>query len=203
MEILELKREFNIKFGEVILFEAKIRLPQVGGRSKSAQRINTYYKALMKHWERYVSKVLAKQAKKQFLFLTKHGFLFHTYDFTMDFAVTLNEDGVLSLYIDRGEYTGGANGTTVRSGDTWDDGFPLRIKAMETKKRGIQRRIVEMIKQRQADGESYFEPVKYYVRKYYKPEQWYLTPDGVTAFYQEVTVAPHASGIVSFSNVLT
>lgn len=202
MKNSELKRKFNIKFGEIILVEASIRLPQVDGHSKSARRINAYYKAAMSHWERYVSKTLAKQAKKQYVFLTKRGFLFHTFDFVIDFTVTMNEGEVLSLYIDRGEYTGGANGTNVRNGDSWENGYPMHIKALESKKRRIQRQIIEKIKQRQTDGESYFEPVRKYVKKYYEPEQFYLTDKGVTVFYQETTIAPHSSGIVTFEEVL-
>lgn len=203
MKISELKRKFNIKFGEIILVEASIRLPQVAEYSRPAHRINTHYKAAMKYWERYINNTLAKQAKKQYAFLTKRGFLFHTFDFVMDFTITLNEGETLSLYIDRGEYTGGANGTTVRNGDTWKNGYPLRIKAMETKKRRIQRQIIEEIKRRQEHGESYFEPVRKNVKKYYELEQYYLTDKGVTVFYQEVTIAPHSSGIITFEGVMT
>lgn len=114
----------------------------------------------------------------------------------------LNEDGILSLYIDRYEFTGGANGVTVRDGDTWEAGFPLRLKVMESNKRKIQRQVVDTIKQRQSGGEIYFEPVKRYVHKYYDPKQYYLTLDGITAFYQEITIAPHSSGIVTFPLIL-
>jgi hypothetical protein len=198
VEIIELKREFNIKFGDIILIRANIRLPQVSGSSKSAQRINNYYKALMRHWERYVNKSLAKYAKSQYTFMTKHGFLFHGFDFTMDFTVTLNENGIISLYIDRREGSGGANDVTVRESDTWEAGFPLKIKAIGTKKRKISQSIIDNIRLRQSDGENYFEPIKRLARKYYNPKQWYLTPDGITVFYQEVTIAPHSYGIVSF-----
>lgn len=203
MKVTELKRKFNIKFGDIILIEATIRLPQVADYSKQARRINTHYKAVMNHWERYVNKTLSKQAKKQYIFLTKRGFLFHTFDFVIDFTVTLNEGETFSLYIDRGEYTGGANGTTVRNGDTWKNGYPLRIKALETKKRRIQRQIADEIRRRQENGESYFEPVRKNVKKYYEPEQFYLTDKGVAVFYQEITIAPHSSGIITFEGVMT
>ncbi|MCL2080873.1 MAG: DUF3298 and DUF4163 domain-containing protein [Oscillospiraceae bacterium] len=196
MEILETKREFNVKSEDIVLVNAKIRLPKINGRSKAARRVNAYYEAVAKHWERYAGKALAKHAKKQRAFLTKHGFPFRAFDFAVDFTVTLNDDDILSLYTDRYEYCGGANGVTVREGHTWKDGFPLRLKAMESQKRIIKRQIIELIKQRQT--ENFFEPVKRLVGKHYSPEQWYLTPSGVTVFYQEVTVAPHIAGIMEF-----
>ncbi|MCL1820123.1 MAG: DUF3298 and DUF4163 domain-containing protein [Oscillospiraceae bacterium] len=200
MNITEIKKEFDITFGDITLVGVKIRLPQVGGYTKEARRINSYYKALMAHWERYANKSFVKHAKKQYEFLTKRGFIFNTFTFTVDFTVTLNDSEVLSLYIDKGEYTGGANGTVVRSGDTWKSGYPFILK--ETESRGIQRQIIDAIRKRQEAGEPFFEPIKRYVRKFYDPKQYFFTPDGIALFFQEITIAPHSAGIVCFENVV-
>lgn len=198
MEIHSIDKDFEVKHGETLLLTAKISLPKVGGRTKAARRINSYYSAELRFRERYARKTLAKSAKKQYDFMEKYGFIFEPFKLNITFTVTLNDENTLSLYTDCHEYVGGASAVTVRAGDIWTNGFPVHIEVKGREKRAARRKIVSEIERRRAWGEPYFVPPKRFARKHFNDKRLYLTPDGVTAFFQDTTIAPHSSGITEF-----
>ena len=185
--------------GETLL-KAVWSVPVIAGTSKISARLNSHYQAARRFLARYTDDVLIRQAKRQKAFYDKYSFPFLPHEMNSSYEVTLNESGILSLFTDRYEYAGGANGFTIRRGDTWslESGFPLHID-LNKHKRALLRLAEEQALRRQERGEAvYNEPLRRNLRRYWKPDQWYLTRDGLALYYGQVTIAPHPEGIPVF-----
>ena len=192
-------QKFESLDGET-LFQAKWRVPVIAGRSKPAGRINRHYSASRRFFAQYVENVLILQAKRQKAFYDKFSFPFLPHGMDADYTVTSNGNGILSLYTDRYEYAGGVNGFTVRHSDTWslESGFPLHVNMNKYKRVLLRMAESQAVKRRESGESVYYEPLRHNLRRYWKPEQWYFTDEGLAIFFAQVTIAPRAEGIPVF-----
>jgi hypothetical protein len=88
------------------------------GNKKVDKRLNSYYRHIARTLLRRAKYELLPDAVDEWRFASENGYPFRPFEIVMKYTVTNNDDDVLSLYYDVYEYTGGAHGTTKRSGDT-------------------------------------------------------------------------------------
>ncbi len=203
--IRRLKWEFS--FRRTVILTASVRYPEgkVPGSPRAERSINSRIKAQTAAFHRYVSGPLYRSAAADFRYAKANHSPFHPYQALLDYEVSLNCGGYLSIFRDRYEYTGGAHGSTVRLADTWDlkNGRRVFLRAFFCRGKDWQKRVLGQILQ-QADKEMrenpgiFFDDYRDRIPTYWNPEHFYLTPAGIAVYYQQYEIAPYSSGIVLF-----
>lgn len=191
--------------GEVKLLTVRARWPRLEETSPGAGRINRYYDALADRWLKRWEGPVRERARAA---LAAGGPEAEKlpWSASLDFTVTLFQDGVLSLYLDAAEEVGQRRPNRVRQGDAWllPSGIPLTLRELLPRRRWWRGPVLEAVR-RQAgrqlqSGEAVFydDWVKL-VSKRFSPKRFYLTEDGPVVFYPVESVAPAMEGFPSFS----
>lgn len=181
----------------------EIHYPQFDSKqfSKAANRMNVYYFSRAAAFERYCRKKLFSMAVEQYRFSQQEGYPVMQYEAICDYEITYNDDCTLSMYADQYIYSGGANGTTTRSAQTWSlkNGRQLPLSRYVRDTKWLIGRIVSQIYAQIESGQgNYFDDAEQNAEEEFDKDNFYLTPDGLTVFYQMYAIAPHSSGIVQF-----
>ena len=173
--------------------------------SESYRTVNDYYYNMAKHREEYCRTILYAQTLENVKYIQDNHRPFNSYSFTMDYQVTYNAGCITSLYIDTYTYMGGAHGETKRESDTWDfntgaqiilnDIFPLNQASLSKLQLTIEEQISERL---QVLPGSYFDNFSSLLQKSFRPENYYLKPNGVVIFFQQYDIAPYSTGIPEF-----
>lgn len=201
----ELKRGFYCRDTLMVSFSSCY--PHISfNRGGVGQRVNARYLAKARDFCRYAEKTLFRQAVQEYNNSVANDFPFRTFDAVLNYTVTLNKNGCLSLFSDRYEYTGGAHGTTLREADTWDltKGCLLPLSSFFPNCPNYCEYVIERII-RQADADMkedphiYFENYRELIRENFNPCNFFLTESGITVFFQQYEIAPYSSGIVGFT----
>lgn len=167
--------------------------------------INNHIAMTINEYIRY-SKYLYNQAVKGYMDAQANDYPFHSYGAYMEYKITYNENCHLSLYIDKYEFTGGAHGSTIRTSDSWDlcMGMHLSLHNIINPYTNHRQLIIDEIL-RQAENNYkqnqgiYFEDYQALIIKNFDENSFYLTPKGITFYYQQYDIAPYATGIVEFT----
>lgn len=184
-----------------------IEYPEFSSReyARAVKKMNRYYRNMALDYQKYVTTSLLQSAITDYKERIKNGYPFHGHEAVQTFAVTYNQHCVLSLYMDRYEYSGGAHGSTVRTSQTWSLGsgrqlplkalFPDNIHYIADLKAEINRQIQEQMKN--GTG-AYFENYRELVDKTFNPQSFYLQQDALAIYFQQYDIAPYSSGIPVF-----
>jgi hypothetical protein len=184
----------------------KIEYPSFSSNQFQTNRLNQFYRMKALAFEQYCRQRLFRLAIKEYEYSVANGFPVRAFDAVLAYKITYNERCTLSLYFDRYEYTGGAHGTTTRYSDTWNlknsKLIPLRqlfIRSIDYVNY-IIKSIIAQIEQQIKDGNNiYFDDYEKNVRKYFNPNKFYLSKQGVVIYFQQYEIAPYAAGIVEFT----
>lgn len=201
----EFKRDFY--YDDTLIISFSSSYPQVRLRHKKTEkRINNRYLLNVKSFLRYSESVLYPMAVEQYKDALKNDFPFRTFSAVLNYTVTFNHDGLLSLYGDRYEYTGGAHGITKRGSDTWElkKGAVLPLSNFFPQRPDYEEYIIaQIIKQANADMQEnpyiYFENYQELIKKNFNKQNYYLTQKGIVIYYQQYEIAPYATGIPEFT----
>ncbi|MGF7141847.1 hypothetical protein HNQ56_000257 [Anaerotaenia torta] len=169
------------------------------------EKLNLLYQTKASMYERNNIMKLYQSAMTDYEYSVANNYPVHPYEAYVDFDVTYNREGVISLYFDQYEYTGGAHGNTVRYSDTWSlprcrrmelgDFFPYR----EDYREFVIQSILGQIKEEIAGGNNiYFDDYEKLVRENFKVNHFYLTEEGVAIYFQQYEIAPYSSGMPTF-----
>lgn len=192
--------------GETVL-TYKIEFPQFLSLvySRTAQRMNTYYKENARAFERYIRKTLYPQAVDQYRYSKENGYPVMVYEAEQVFTITYISNLYVSLYTDQYTYTGGAHGSTTRTSETWNlpRGRMMPLKAFfpprfHYRAYSINSIIREIERQNAAGDSVYFEDYKENVNATFDENSFYLTPDGIVIYFQQYDIAPYSTGIPEF-----
>jgi len=115
------------------------------------------------------------------------------------YRLTYNVRGIVSLFTDIYTFTGGAHGSTVRTGYTFDlkNGRDRSLgDFMGPDWQSVAKSAI--VPQINARSEDFFEESRQ-GRFEINPGQFYLTPKGVVVFFQQYEIAPYSSGIPEFT----
>lgn len=168
--------------------------------------INQYYLDRGRNLIAYVKRELLPLAISDYEYSKKTGYPFHMYEVVQTYTVTYNQGYLLSLYLDLYQYTGGAHGSSIQTSDTWNvkhgrilklaDFFPEEVPFAEE----IQTEVIRQIDQQMQNPNTafYFKDYAQLVKKTFNPNNFYLTKDGLSIYYQQYDIAPYFSGIPVF-----
>lgn len=196
------------RYGGTVVLTMTLRWPQVilRGRPGAQSAVNRRIGAQTAAFRAYAGGELYQRAVQNFRDSVSGEFPFHPYDAVLQYEVTLNACFRLSMFRDRYEYTGGAHGNTLRASDTWDTATGRALPLSSLFRPGTGWRIIlfsQMLQQ--ADEQAaqnpgvFFEDYRTLMRQYFNPRSYFLTPDGVSVYYQQYEIAPYSSGIVVFN----
>jgi len=168
-------------------------------------KINKFYRREACQFLQHAATELRKTATESFLYAKKSGYPFFPYEAIMNYTVTLNAACRLSTYIDQYQYTGGAHGNTLRSSNNWNLNTGASLKMEDIFNNGedfvplILNQIIQLVKvQVTQDPNIYFDNYEELIVKNFNPNNFYLTPIGMTIYFQQYEIAPYSSGIIEF-----
>ena len=196
----------TFSFDCIDMVKVEIAYPVLSGGINSARnRINRFYKHAADAFLRYAKCILLPSAIETYKFAQENSYPFMPYELNVAYCVTKNDCQIFSVYRDAYEFTGGAHGNTIRYGDTWSSctGWPVQLKEMfppcTRYRRILTDNAIEQARRRQAAGfVQYFDDFEKLIRKYFRPSNFYITPDGIAIFYQQYEIAPYVAGIQVF-----
>lgn len=186
--------------GETVLLTARARWPRLEAESPGLKRINRYYDALADRWKQRWAGPLLESAKVEASPESA------PWEVSLDFAVTLSQDGLLSFRLDAVEQTGERRPRRVRQGDVWrvPSGTPVTLRELLPANRWWKGPVIAEIRRqigaRVQSGEAvFFEDWLRLASRKFSPGRFYLTPDGPVVFYPVESVAPAMEGFPTFS----
>lgn len=203
-------REFNrtLKYRNIDVLTLNIKYPMVNihNNTISERKINNQIKMQIDEYIRYVTDTLYKQAVNTYMDSLKNDFPFHGYEAYMEYTITYNDNCFLSLYTDKYEFTGGAHGNTVRTSNTWElcTGENIYLyyffKPYTNYRFMLLQEIIEQAERNLTENPGiYFEDYKNLIIKNFNPDSFYMSPSGITIYYQQYDIAPYSTGIVEFT----
>lgn len=185
------------------LLTAQLRLPHWAGTG--GKRFNRFYHAYSCAFFTYCQSILLPQAQAMLKQAVQGEGTLPEWDIRLDTAVTLQQDGLVSLYTDTIERCGGRP-LSLRRSETWDisDGSLLPLKQLfpggiRWRQRLLQA-AAEQIHYQQEQGIARYHPDwKRRLRAAFNPDHFYLTEQGLRLFYQMYAIAPAAERIPVFA----
>jgi hypothetical protein len=135
----------------------------------------------------------------------KQDFSFHLYESWSD--VQYNGNGIFSVLTDDYFYSGGAHPSNFMKAANFvvESGVRLRLAEVWGKNAGptmseVYAIIAQQIEgQRGTDSFGYYDDYQDFYREFYDPDDFVITPNGLTVFYQPYTISPYAAGIPQFN----
>lgn len=176
-------------------------VPAAGGIYR---RIRRYYQLQCRAFFRYCQRELVPQAAAEYAAALSASRPLPSFHAELTYQVTYNQGGLWSLYTQSREAVPGGT-LVVRRGDTWDLGAGYPVPAGSFFTGGSLRKTLlaaaeSEIERRMAAGAGvYREDWRKALRRYFNPQNYYLTPDGLTFFYPMCSLAPASAGIPTFT----
>lgn len=166
--------------------DIQIQYPQISGLTDEAQQaINTVFKQKAEAF----ATASEKQASQ------RDGSVERKYDFSQNFIVSFNREGVLSIVVDQDSYIGGAHGSTIREGLTFslNTGNQMQLGDLMKAAPNYKQNLDKMLKER--TKEVSFADVSPGLNA--KPD-FYVKEGGIAILYQQYEIAPYAAGLPTF-----
>ncbi len=201
------KQTINDKlyYGRTPMVQIDLSFPAMTGHGASSVRFNLYNRQKATRSYNYARIKLYPQAVKQYQFSKSQGYPFNTYELVQNYDLTYCKKPILSLFFDLYEFTGGAHGNTVRTGNTWDlrRGTLITLNELFIRDYDYNKIILKTIeaeaRRRQIAGKAdYFENLSENLVKFYDEKNFFLTEEGIAIFYPLYTIAPYVTGIQVF-----
>lgn len=198
IEIFNMHEDFYVEGTKVV--SCHIFYPQFITNSKSMEVINErYYKNALKKKE-YCTRVMYPSAVQSYM----QGSRALPYQMIVTITLTYDVDGLISFYQDEYLYTGGANGTTTRVGQTIDvtTGSIMHLSDFMQDKDHYEECIKQTVIQQIINSHNptiYFDDFPALVKETFHPKNYYLTCEGIVIFFALYDIAPHSTGIPTFT----
>jgi hypothetical protein len=198
----------NFQYNNIVILTLSIRYPLVNipHNNSAENNINSMIKKEIREYYNYVSGTLYNNAIKYYHESQTNDFPFHVNEAIMEYNITYNDNCFLSLYKDKYEFTGGAHGSTYRSSDTWEtcEGTYIPMNCYFYSGTNYMNLLInEITKQAESNLKQnpgiYFEDYKNLIIENFNPSSYFLTPQGMTIYYQQYDIAPYSTGIVEFT----
>lgn len=203
-EVISREISKTYTYGKEQILTLSIRYPELRPALNTLTYISRQYRHKAQLYYNDVSSRLYASAVQELKDTRAGGYPFRPYDAVMDYQLTLNEGCHFSTYTDRYEFTGGAHGDTKRSSDSWNLQTGKRVRLQDLFPRGenVRRTVIEQLlreaKKQQSEESVFFDDYKSLIVKYFNPESFFLTPDGVAFYYQQTEIGPYAIGLPVF-----
>ena len=203
-------REINctLKYNNIKILTLNIKYPiiNITNSPRAEENINNQISMQVNEYIDYASNTLYNQAINTYADSLINNFPIHSFEAYMVYAITYNDNCFLSLYTDKYEYTGGAHGNTTRTSNTWElcTGQNIYLycffKPYTDYTNMLKREIIAQADENLKENPFiYFDDYKDLIIKNFNPHSFYMSPDGITIYYQQYDIAPYAAGIVEFT----
>ncbi len=203
-------REINctLKYDNIEILTLNIKYPiiNISYNPRAEENINNQISMQVNEYIEYASDTLYNHAINTYTDSLKNNFPFHSYEAYMVYTITYNDNCFLSLYTDKYEYTGGAHGNTIRTSNTWElcTGQNIYLYCFFKPYTDYTHMLIqEIIAQAEENLKEnpfiYFDDYKNLIIKNFNPHSFYMSPDGITIYYQQYDIAPYSTGIVEFT----
>ena len=203
-------REINriLKYNNINMLTLNIKYPIVNihNNPHAERKINNQIRMQVNEYIRYVTTTLYNEAINTYTDSLKNNFPFHGYEAYMEYTITYNDNCFLSLFTDKYEFTGGAHGNTIRTSNTWElcTGEHIYLycffNSHTDHKTLLTREIIKQAENNLVDNPGiYFDDYKDLIIKNFNPSSFFMSPNGITIYYQQYDIAPYSTGIVEFT----
>ena len=191
------------KIGEDVILTYQIQYPHFEGPvyQMALRILNRFYENQANEFQNYIANELYPQAKEQYAYSKENGYPVIAYEAMTTFEPTYSKACIVSLYMDRYEFTGGAHGSTTRSSQTWNlqGGRQIALEELFGCDLDVQSYILNRVRSRIAlNPQIYFDNAAQLAEENFHPESFYCTTQGIVVYYQQYDIAPYSSGIRSF-----
>ncbi len=197
----------DMYYKNTIIMRYTIKYPQIISETYQtlANKLNSLYRTKAVMYERSNIMNLYQMAMVEYEYSIANNYPVRQFEAVVDYTVTYNQNCTLSLYFDQYEYAGGAHGLTVRYSDSWNlpkskrielaDMFPHKAHYREYIIQTIDKQIEQKLS---GEDAMYFENYEDLVNESFKANNFYLTKEGVTIYFQQYDIAPYAAGLPTF-----
>ena len=204
IETLSAQREWTVD--GIPVLQADISLPcPVSPVCRIQRRIERFYQLHSRSYLRYCENWLAPKAAADCRQALADSAPLPQYTARLTYQITCNEDGILSLFTDSHEFTGGKT-LVLRRGDTWDlqTGYPMPAAAFFPRRTVLRKLLLrtaanDIRRQEDAGISCYTEAWPQAMKRTWNRNNFYITPDRFCFFWQMYAIAPAAEGIPVFS----
>lgn len=194
-----------LKWEEEPVLTLSLRWPRLPEELPGPRRVNRYYRQVEEQWKTRWEGDLYRRACRAAAAAREASRPFTPWTASLDFVLTHQGDGVLSLCQDAAEHAGGPHPITVRRGDTWalPSGTPLSLSSFFPPRSRWRKQVLEevaaQVEARISSGESlFYEDWRRRVKTAFHPDRFYLADGTLTLFYPLCSIAPYAEGIPTF-----
>lgn len=204
---VELKREeWEMTLEEECVLRCVLTWPELAGTWRGLGAVNRFYQHVMQHWRRRWERETYCMACLDLADRRARGRPFRVWRAELATQVTLQEEGLLSLWQEGREYPGYDRPLILRRGDTWslDEGAPRTLSSFYPKQRRWKKRLLKQVgeqaQKRLESGESLLDTdCIQRLGRAFDPENFYLTGEGAQIFFPLYALAPGAEGVPVFS----
>ncbi len=194
----------ELKYDNTVILTYKIEYPEMVFSYYELGRniFNRYNRNLAVSLEDYVKKDLYNSAVETYKYNKENGFPVMVYEFLNTFNITFNDDSIVSLYMDKYEFAGGAHGNTIRYSQNWNLRLGKQVPLSYFYPNNanyvvdILKSVVAQIKE---NPENYFDNYCELVLENFNLENYYVTAQDVVVYFQQYDIAPYSSGIPTFN----
>lgn len=199
------EREWTIE--GVPVLTASVAVPEpVPAADNISRRIRRYYQLQCRAFLRYCEKFLFPLAESEYRAALVISAPLPCFRAALEYRVTWQEQGLLSLYTQSREVTLPGQTLLTRRGDTWDlaVGYPISLgdffPARSPWKRQLMTLASEDIQRQERAGMAQYHLRRPQdLRRHFNAQNYYLTQEGLTVFFPMYAIAPAAEGIPSFT----
>jgi len=188
------------------VLSATVVVPQpIPAASKAARRIRQYYQLQCRAFLKYCQKWILPQAEAEYRAALESNTPLPCFRAELEYHITYQKDGLWSLYTQSRETTLPGRTLLTRHGDTWDlrTGYPVPLSSFfpshfPWKRKLLSHAAEEIQRQEDAGISLYHESWRQDLRKYFNPQNFYLTEEGLVFFFPMYAIAPSMEGLPSF-----
>ena len=203
-ETFSAEREWTADGIPVLRAESSLPCPAAPD-TRIKRRIQYFYRLQSRSYLRYCENWLVPKAVADCRQALLDSAPLPQYTARLTYQITCNEAGILSLYTDSHEFTGGKP-LVLRRGDTWDlqTGYPLPAAAFFSGSTPVRKLLLrtaadEIRRQEEAGISRYSDAWPQAMKRAFNRSNFYITPDAFCFFWQMYSIAPAVEGIPVFS----
>lgn len=200
------RREWEMTLEGEHVLRCVLTVPELTGTWKGIGAINRYYSRAAECWRRRWEREVYCRACLDLADRRAQGRPFRVWQAELETQITLQEDGVLSLWQEGRECCGYDRPRLLRRGDTWSlaEGAPIPLAAFYPKERRWKRKLIRQLErqaqERLAAGESLLDrDCAKGLGREFERENFYLSGHEIQVFFPMYALGAGAEGIPVFA----
>ena len=201
--------EKEMLYENTVILKYKIEYPEItNSRYPGARVFNKFNLERATNLKEYCETKLFNDAKELYDYNRENNYPIMVYEIIMEYNITYNNKNTISLYSDVYMFTGGAHGNTTRESQNWNlqNGKQISLASFYPDNPyfviDILKEINSQIKvKNDANPGEYFDNYCSLVLETFNPNNYYITNDYLTIFFNQYDIAPYSTGIPTFNIV--